>query len=144
MDVALYNTVEGGEITCEGGQIALDEGVATAVYISLWGANEDDAGDDSTKPREWWANKIETSDVKKLRSRVQNLLRSMPLTSGNLQLLEEAAAQDLQWMLDTKLVDAVVPRASIPAINTLKLEVKIEIQNRAYTPLAFIAKAGSS
>lgn len=142
-DVVLFNTVEGGEITCEAGQIAIDEGVATAVYISLWGGNEDDSGDDDTKSLEWWANKTEGDATKKLRSRTQNLLRSIALTSGNIQLIEDAAALDLQWMLDTKLADAVVPTVSIPALNTVKIDLKIEIQGKAYA-LAFAKKTGKS
>lgn len=142
-DVALTQMLEGGEIECVAGQITMDDGVATSVYISLFGANEDDSGDDDTKSLEWWANKVETDPNKKLRSRVQNLLRSIALTSGNIQLIEDAAALDLQWMLDTKLADAVVPTVSIPALNTVKIDLKIEIQGKAYA-LAFAKKTGTS
>jgi phage gp46-like protein len=142
-DVVLFSTVEGGEITCEAGQIALDDGVETAVYISLFGANEDDSGDDDGKSVEWWGNKVESDSTKKLRSRTQYLLRSIALTSASLLLIEDAVAQDLQWMLDTKLADAVVPSASIPALNTVKIDVKIEIQDKTFTP-SFVKKTGTA
>ena len=140
-DVVLFQTPEGGEITCTAGQIALDEGLATSVYISLFGGNEDDSGDDSDKAREFWGNKIESDSTKKLRSRTGNLLRSIAITSGNLSRIEDAVTQDLQWMLDTKLADAVVPSVRVPALNTVQIDVKIEIQNRVYD-VSFTKKTG--
>jgi len=141
-DVLVIQTDDGGDIICEAGQIEMDDGVQTAVFISLFGANEDDTGDDDTKSLEWWANKVATNANEKLRSRTQSLLRGMALTSASLQLIEDAAAQDLQWMLDTKLADAVVPSASITAVNTVKIDVKIEIQDKVLTP-SFVKKIGA-
>lgn len=142
-DVVLFQTADGGEITCVNGVIAVDEGVATSVFLSLFGGNEDDSGDDADKPREFWGNKLETIDARKLRSRLQALLRSLPLTSGNLLRIEDAAKLDLQWMLDTKLADSVEVNASIPKLNWVKIETKIEIQNVTYTP-TFLAQPGSA
>lgn len=131
-DVVLFQTDNGGEIECVAGQITLDEGLFSAVFISLFGGNEDDSGDDVDKSREWWGNKIETDPTKKIRSRTGSLLRSLPAISGNLGRIEDAVTLDLQWMLDTKLADAVVPAVSIPALNKIKIDLKIEIQNRVY------------
>ena len=142
-DVVIFQTEDGGEIICEAGQIALDDGLAGAAYLSLFGGNDDDSGDDDGKSKEWWANKTETNDAKKFRSRTQSLLRGLPLTSGNLGLVEDAVAQDLQWMLDTKLADFDGASASIPALNWIKIAVKIEIQGKAYAPV-FAKKTGTS
>ncbi len=142
-DVVLFQLADGGEITCTAGQIAIDEGLASAVYISLFGGNEEDAGGDADKAKEWWGNKVETDATKKLRSRTGNLLRSIAITSGNLALIQDAVAQDLQWMLDTKLADAVVPSVRVPALNTVQIDVKIEIQNKVYD-LSFTKKTGAA
>ena len=142
-DVLVYQTNDGGEIICEAGQIAMDDGVQTAVFLSLFGGNEDDSGDDDGKAKEWWPNKTETDANKKFRSRTHYLLRSIALTSGNLQLIEDAAALDLQWMLDTKLADFVGASASIPALNWIRIDVKIEIQGKAFAP-AFAKKIGTA
>ncbi len=142
-DVLLSNTADGGEIEAIAGQITVDEGLRTAVFISLFGGNEDDSGDEADKPREFWGNKIETDATKKLRSRTGNLLRSIAITSGNLSLIQDAVAQDLQWMLDTKLADAAVPSVRVPALNTVQIDVKIEIQNKVYD-LSFTKKTGAT
>ena len=134
MDVVLYNTADGGEIVCEGGVIALDPGIESAVYNSLFGGNEDDSGDDDGKPNQWWGNVIETDENKLLRSRTQHLLRSIPATSGNLRLIEDAVVQDLDWMVSTELAGAVGAFASIPALNTVKIEVKIIVNGVEYAP----------
>lgn len=143
MDVVLYQSADGGEITCTNGVIAIDDGVATSVFLSLFGGNEDDAGDDAEKHLEWWGNKVETSESKKLRSRLQYLLRNQPATSGTLLLFEDAAKLDLQWVLDTKLADSLEVSASIPKRNWVKIEVKIEIQDELYTP-TFLAQTGTA
>jgi phage gp46-like protein len=140
-DVLLYQTVDGGEVTCEAGQIELDDGVATATYLSLFGGNEDDSGDDADKAVEWWGNKVETDATKKLRSRVQNLLRSIAASSGNLRRIEDAANLDLAWMVETQLATVARASASIPALNWIKLDVKIEIQDKVIS-LAFAKKTG--
>jgi phage gp46-like protein len=143
VDVKFFQTADGGEVICANGVFELGEDVPTAVYLSLFGGNEDDSGDDSDKANQWWANAIETVESQKLRSRLQNLLRSIPLTSGNLVRIEDAAKLDLQWMLDTKLADSVEVTASIPKLNWVMIETKIEIQDQTYTP-AFAAQSGIS
>lgn len=142
-DVVMIQTADGGEITCEGGVIATDDGIATAVYISLFGGNEDDSGDDAEKHLEWWGNKIETTAAGKIHSRLQHLLLTEPATSGTLTLFEDAAKLDLQWMLDTKLADGIEVVASIPKLNWVQVEAKIEIQGDVYAPI-FLAKTGKS
>lgn len=143
MDVVLYNTADGGEVVLEGGDLRTDGGVETAVFNSLFGANEEDSGDDDGKPKQWWGNVIETDENKLLRGRLQHLLRSIPATSGNLRLLEDAAAQDLEWMVKTKLASFVGAAASLPALNTVKIDVKTIINGVEYTP-SFLRKWGST
>lgn len=142
-DVLIFQTPDGGEVTCTAGQILLDDGVASVVYISLWGGNEDDSGSDADKPKEFWANKIETDATKKIRSRTQALLRSIPATSGNLRLIEEAVAQDLAWMLETKLATFVGASVSIPRLNWVNIEVSVEIQGKSFA-VSFAKKVGLS
>lgn len=142
-DVLIRQLPDGGEISCTAGQILLDDGVETAVYLSLWGGNEDDSGDDVDKPREWWANKNESAHEKKFRSRTQALLRSIPATSGNLRLIEDAVAQDLAWMLETKLATGLTASVRIPQLNWVQIDVKVEVQGKAYEP-SFTKKMGVS
>lgn len=143
-DVLLFQTPDGGEVTFENGQPLMDDGLETAVYLSLWGGNEEDSGGDEGKPHEFWGNKIESDPAKKLRSGTQFLLRSIPITSGNIVLIEDAVAQDLAWMVDTKLASFVGGTVSIPALNTIRIDVKIVVQDKTYAPVFLYKRSVAS
>lgn len=142
VDVKLFQLDDGGEIECINGVVTMDDGVATAVYLSLFGGNEDDSGTDADLSREFWGNKLTNDPSEKQRSETQHLLRSLPITSGNLRLIEEAVARDLAWMTESEVASFVGAEVSIPAINTVKILVKVEIQQVELT-LEFVRKAGT-
>lgn len=132
-DVRLYQTDDGGEIDIVNGQILLSkDGLETAAYLSLWGGNEDDGGGTADERRQWWANFQEPDPSRRYRSETQSLLRSIPLIPANLRRLEEAAGRDLAWFTDSKLATAVAVRATMPALNTVHFDVKIEIDGRVF------------
>jgi phage gp46-like protein len=143
-DVLLFQTPDGGEVTFENGQPLMDDGLETAAYLSLFGGNEEDSGGDEGKPVEWWGNKIESDASKKLRSHTQFLLRSIPITSGNIVLIEDAVAQDLAWMVETKLASFVGGTVSIPALNTIRIDVKIVVQDKTYAPVFLYKRSAAS
>lgn len=127
-DVALRMLPDGGEIECAAGQITLDDGVESAVALSLFGGNEDDSGDQGDDAKSWWGNVGESLPERQYRSETQSLLRSIPATSSNLLRIENAITNDLKWMTDTKLASLVSAEASIPALNAVKMIITIVIQ----------------
>jgi phage gp46-like protein len=138
MDVRLYQKDgDGGEIEFVNGQAVMDDGLETAVFLSLFGGNDDDSGLDGDKPRQWWANFEEQDATKRQRSETQFLLQSLPLIPANLRRVEDAAGADLAWMLETGLAGFVSVTATMPARNTIKLQMKIEVQGRELEP-AFV------
>lgn len=122
-DVLLEQSDDGGELTIEGGLVELTDDLRTAVYLSLFGGNEDDDSLDNSA--QWWGNLDETDPAARYRSRTEYLLQSLPPSSANLLLLEDAVRTDLQWLLDTGAATAVDAAASIPALNKLSLIVII-------------------
>jgi phage gp46-like protein len=126
-DVLLRHQPDGGNIDCVNGQLLMSDGLETAAYLSIFGGNELDSGADGDALREWWGNKIERIEARKYRSRFQNLMASLPLVPGNLARLEEAAALDLTWFVDEGIATYVNVDASIPALNTVKLDVLIVV-----------------
>lgn len=124
-DILLYQTVDDGEINVENGVIEMTGGLETAVYLSLWGGNEDCNGLE-TCPFSWWGNFDEQDRSKKQISETQYLLRSLPAISNNLQRIEEAAGRDLKWLLDEKIVSSIVIAVSIPALNQIKIIINID------------------
>jgi phage gp46-like protein len=135
MDVRLYQKDgDGGEIDFVGGQAVLGDGLETAVYLSLFGGNDDDSGLDADNARQWWANVEERDASKRYRSETQYLLRAAPLIPANLRRFEDAATLDLAWMTESGLASFVSVTASMPELNTVKLQIKIEIQGRTFDP----------
>lgn len=124
-DVLLYQTVDGGEINADDGIIEMSGGLETAAYLSLFGGNEDDDGQQDN-PHNWWGNIDETEPEKHYRSETQNLLQALPATSNNLKRIEDAARRDLAWVLTSGAASEITAVAAIPAVNALQLTVTIQ------------------
>lgn len=123
-DVLLRQADDGGEITLQGGLLLLSDGIETAVYLSLFGGNEDDPGD-VDGPLQWWGNLLEAEPERAYRSETQYLLKSLPAIPANLRRIEQAAARDLQWMLDTDNAQSITVEATIPALNRVQINLTI-------------------
>lgn len=113
-DVLLRQTNDGGDISIQGGLLELSEGFETAVYLSLFGGNEDDPADTDTT-QQWWGNLLDVEPERAYRSETQFLVKSLPAIPFNLRRIEQAAARDLKWMTDTALARSVTVEATIPA-----------------------------
>jgi phage gp46-like protein len=133
VDVVLLNTPDGGELSVKNGIVELTDSIDTAVILSLFGGNDDDAGDDSTLARSWWGNTAITDLTRRQRSETQYLLRSLPLIPANLKRIEDAASRDLAWLTASRIATFVRTRATMPGLNRVKLEVFIPVDDRVYT-----------
>lgn len=123
-DVLLRQTDDGGDITIEGGLLLLSDGLETAAYLSLYGGNEDDPAE-TDRSLEWWGNLLEAELERAYRSETQFLVQTLPLIPLNLRRIEQAAARDLKWMLDTGLAKSVETEATIPAKDRVGLAIRI-------------------
>lgn len=123
-DVFLFQTNDEGEIEVENGLVTMIGDFRTAFYLSLFGGNEDDSGVD-TEDKTFWGNVTETVAARKYISRVQNLLKSLPATSGNLIKVENAAVQDLEWFLTEKIGNKLTVSASLIGLNSVKFSFNI-------------------
>ena len=123
-DVLLRNTDDGGNINFVNGQPDMTAGFDTWVYLSLFGGNYEDDGRVGNR-KTWWGNIDEEDNSRKYISRFQNLSRSIPLTSGNLRRLEQAALADLESFKTEKAAEKILVEAAIPALNKLSLNIDI-------------------
>jgi phage gp46-like protein len=126
MDVLLFQTADGGDITAANGQIKLTEGLDTASILSLFGGNAEDSGLTADDSKQFWANFDEPDPDKRYRSKLQFLLRTLPLIPANLPRFEEAAVADLQW-LTTSTADSIAARATMPGVGKVKIEIALVI-----------------
>jgi phage gp46-like protein len=125
-DVLIFQTLDDGDTLINGGQVQLTDGLETAVYLSLFGGNEADDGLPDN-PYGWWGNEGEDVD-KRMVSRLQNLMDSLPASSANLKRLNDAARADLSWLTSRYTLDV---SASIPGLN--KVLMVVSINDTTYT-----------
>lgn len=123
-DVRLFQTVDGGEIEVVEGLVSMGGGLASAVYLSLLGGNENDSTRDGD-PANWWGNLTE-QPARQYRSQFQYLLARLPAIPANLRRLEDAVLRDLEWMTDTGAATELDVSASMPGPKQVKIVLNIE------------------
>ena len=106
-DLLLIDTPDGGDIVIEDGLFTADTAFSTAVYLSLFGGNKEDAGKIKTN-KTWWGNTLEgITEAEKIVSRFQHIITAMPLSVKNIKAAEAAAILDLQWIIDLEIADKI-------------------------------------
>lgn len=121
-DIRIFQTENNGDISVSGGFIEMDSGLESAVYLSLFGGNEQDDGA-AGNATAWWGNGIEQASGARLISRTQNLLQSMPITTGNVEKLRLSVLLDLESMKDSGVFESIDATITIPALNTVGIRV---------------------
>jgi phage gp46-like protein len=111
-DVRVMQTEDGGAIAFRGGQPDMDQGLSTAVYLSLW------------TEEGWWGNSV-AAPREEIGSECE-ALESEPLSNKVRQDYEEAARQALAWMVSAGMAKAVTVEAVILSTIALGLNVTIE------------------
>lgn len=128
-DIALNWTLNyGGDWLAISDGLALDEGLLTAVIISLFSdrrAAADDLlpGDDDDR-RGWWGDAYSEIPGDLIGSRLWLLSRSK-LTPALLPLAEEYANESLAWLCSDQVVGKIDLNASIAAPQALGLIVTL-------------------
>ena len=123
-DVRLFNIQSGGEINFVNGQPEMMNGFDTAIFLCLFGGNVEDDGLSGNK-KTWWANYNIDIPHEKYISRLQNLIRGLPLITGNLRRIEEAAKADLEGFIAAGVAEKILVTAAIPKLNFLELVAEI-------------------
>lgn len=123
-DVLLYQTPDDGDINIVDGVVELTDDFRTSVYLSLFGGNEDDDGRDDSA-LSWWGNIGATEPAERYTSETQNLLNTLPPSTGNLLRLEDASRRDLKWMLDTGAVSELDVAVTMPELNNAQFVITL-------------------
>lgn len=124
-DIAIFQTSPnaGFDIGISGNDLQGDEGLQTAVVISLFtDARADESVDQSTvgddDPRGWWGDLGDPDGVNY--GSLLWTLRREKITNRTLALAEEYCRDALQWMIDDEIAERIgiqVERAGIYQIN---------------------------
>lgn len=127
-DVLFQPVQDGGDITLmSDGDLEQSPGFETAVYLSLFGGNEEDDGR-AGNPASYWANLLELEEKHRIVSRTQFLLRTLPVTTTNLQRLRQAATVDLAWLIEERIVSEVLVAVSLAHLNRVSFVIDIKAQ----------------
>lgn len=124
-NIVMRQTADDGTVEITGGLFAADGGLDTMAYLCLFGGNEADDGR-AENPHRWWGNLSETQPGRWYTSRTEELLTRLPAIPANLPRLQDAAEKDLETFIADGIASSVSVTATIPALNSVKLTVRIE------------------
>lgn len=133
-DIATLWTPNGGDWLLSGAALQSDDGLQTAVVLSLFtdrlvGAEElapDGPGPaGATARRGWWGDAYASTPGDLIGSRLWLLAREKQV-SQVLRRAEEYAAEALQWLMDDGIARSVLVEARAPGAGVLLLEVKVQ------------------
>ena len=117
----------GGEWLVSGPSLAADDGLYTAVVLSLFTDRLSEAGDpgvDAGARRGWWGDAYADVDGDRIGSRLWLLAREKR-TPAVLARAELYAREALQWLVDDGVASAIAVAASMTQGGVLGLEVSI-------------------
>jgi phage gp46-like protein len=125
-DLMLSDTPDGGEIVIDEGLFVSGLSFETAVYLSLFGGNKEDAGR-VKNAFEWWGNTIRgTPEAEKMTSRFQAVIMGLPMTIKNIAECEEAALLDLAWLKAEGAVDEIIADGRVGGKNRFYFTVELK------------------
>lgn len=130
MDVRMFHTELGGEITIEAGVVEFHDGLETAVYLSLFGGEELDSGRPDSASKQWWGNLVEDEPSSTYRSETQALLSTLPITTDSARRIEAAASRDLSWLVSDGYAQSVSASVTLPARNRIDLSIRVLADGR--------------
>jgi phage gp46-like protein len=124
-DVMITITADGGDIEILNGAVTMTDSLQTAVGILLFGGNVEDDGTRATEAKQWWGNVIERDQNKRIRSRTQAMIRSLPLTSSALSRIDDAAAADLAVLSDEGIASSIAVATTVVNVRAVRVSVQI-------------------
>lgn len=139
-DIALVWHEVGADIAMAGADLQADDGLRTAVIISLFTdrrAEPDDVLPDGSEDRRgWWADAYPDIEGDRIGSRLWLLHREKQLPSV-LARAKEYAEEALRWLLDDGIASAVRVQAETVRQGLLGLRIEIERPSRAVVEYKF-------
>ena len=121
-DVKLIITKEGFDIDLKNNFIEMTSGFESAIFLSIFGGNEEDDYSEATKEKQFWGNRLNGNQY---RSRTLKFINGNYANAQNLQLLEQNILLDLNWFIEENIADTLEVDCSIPNFNELKIDIRL-------------------
>lgn len=116
------------DLAIKDGDLEFDEGLETAVAISLFTdkrVTDEELPDLETDKRGWWGDMFPEVDQDQIGSRIWTLKRRKRTTEV-LRLYEDYSKEALEWMIEDGVANSVTVSASYDENNFLQGEITIE------------------
>jgi len=133
MDILLAFGTPGADLAVASGDLLTDDGLLTAVVVSLFTDRQAEATDElpagETDRKGWWADATLprlTGAPDKIGSRLWLLRREKQLPEV-VARAREYATEALQWLLTEHRVDGLTVTATVPERGMLQLQVALEV-----------------
>jgi phage gp46-like protein len=127
-DLALQWNGQAGDLALEADDLVRDDGLETAVILSLFLDRRADPGDvlpdAGTDRRGWWGDAVPPVAGDQIGSRLWLLSREKE-TAAALRRAEEFACEALQWLVEDRVAERVEVAAQVPRTGLLGLAITI-------------------
>jgi len=128
MDVAIKTIGKIFVLQVENGDLAIDEGLQTAVTISLFTdqrVSEDELPVEEKSKRGWWADAFPVTDQDKIGSKLW-LLERVKRTAETLRKFEDYSKEALNWLIEDGVAETIEVTASYDENNQLVAAITIK------------------
>ena len=115
-DLGLFNNRTHGEILSENGEPRMEQGLGTAVFISLFSGPTDG----------YWGNELSNDTDEHYGGEFEQLAESLGATVENALEMQEAILNDLQWMKNKGIAINIDVTSSIQNGDTVFFDLIIE------------------
>lgn len=140
MDAALSMIEWESDLSLSDGDLAVDQGLETAVLISLFTDRRADEREElpagETSRRGWWGDSF-AADSDKVGSRLWLLHREKSLAEVAARA-EDYAREALAWLIEDGVSDKTTVKARTPGNGALILEVSVKRPGQEDLPMRFI------
>jgi len=130
-DIALFINNNVFDLSIENGDLAADDGLETAVAISLFTdkrVTDEELPTLETNKRGWWGDIFSDVDQDQIGSRLWTISREKRVTE-TLRRSEDLAREALQWMLEDDIADSISVVSEYDSNNFLIINVDIKRPN---------------
>lgn len=125
-DLAIIETLNGGDLQLVGRDLAIVEGNENQFYLSMFGGNVEQDTENSTpgNAKDYWANNLlfPSEASMQFNSKTERILNTTELTSVGRLKIENAIKQDLKFSSDFGAEVSI--NVSIPETNKVIVELK--------------------
>ncbi len=139
-DVGIFYSNGIFQLNLENGDLKGDEGIETAVVISLFTDKrvpQDEIPQGLNTRRGWWGDMFPDVEGDQIGSKLWTLERSK-LTLATLATVETEAKNALAWMIQDSLAKSISVSASRDELNRLILEISITKPNEEKNRFGFL------